>query len=46
MNFDERIRAKFANVIRGYDDMHAYQHEAWQFLRDNPFSHLFVDLGL
>lgn len=45
-NFDERIRAKFANVIRTEADLHVYQHEAWQFLRDNPFSHLFIDLGL
>jgi hypothetical protein len=46
LSFDERISAKFANVIRTEADLHDYQHEAWQFLRDNPFSHLFVDLGL
>ncbi len=44
--FDERIRAKIAHIVRGYEDMHVYQHEAWQFLRDNPFSHLFIDLGM
>ena len=45
-NFDERIRAKFANVIRTEEDLHVYQGEAWTFMRDNPFSHLFIDLGL
>ena len=44
--FDRRIRAKFANVIRGREDMHAYQKEAVQFAHDNPFSMLLLDLGL
>lgn len=46
LSFDERIRAKFLNVIRGPEDMHEYQDEGWQFMLDNPFSHLFIDLGL
>lgn len=45
-SLDDYIRAKFANVIRGPDDMHPYQDEGFKFLRDNPFSHLFIDLGL
>lgn len=44
--FDDYIRAKFTDVIRTEADMHAYQGEAFEFLRDNPFSHLFIDLGL
>ena len=44
--FDARVRAKFANVLRTRDDMHGYQDEAVQFAKDNPFSALFLDLGL
>lgn len=45
--FDERIRAKFANVVRTRDDLHGYQSdEAVPFLRANPFSALFIDMGL
>lgn len=45
--FDARIRAKFANVLHTREDMHSYQiAEAVPFLKANPFSALFVDLGL
>lgn len=44
--FDDRIRAKFAHVELRRDQMHAYQHEAYRFMRAHPFSALFVDLGL
>lgn len=36
----------FADVVRGYEDLHVYQDDAWRFLRDHPFSALFIDLGL
>lgn len=45
-SFDERIAAKFENVVRVRDDMHEYQREARDFLIANPFSGLFVDMGL
>lgn len=45
--FDLAVRAKFANVVRGREDMHAYQaDEAVPFLKANPFSGLFIDMGL
>lgn len=46
MSFDERIAAKFLNVVRTRDDMHLYQDEARDFLYENPFSALFIDMGL
>lgn len=36
----------FKNVERSKSDMHKYQITAKQFLKDNPFSALFIDLGL
>lgn len=36
----------YGRVIRGRDDLHRYQRKAVRFLRDNPFSALFIDLGL
>ena len=45
--FDLSIRQRFAEVKRGPEDMHSYQRDfAVSFLRDNPFSGGFVDLGL
>lgn len=45
--FDRRIRAKFSDVRLTREDMHGYQiNEAVPFLKANPFSALFVDLGL
>lgn len=46
-SFDERILSKFTNVIRTRGDLHGYQADiAMPFLRDNPFSALFIDMGL
>jgi hypothetical protein len=45
-SLDDYVKTKLANVIRGRSDMHVYQNEGFEFLRDNPFSHLFIDLGL
>jgi len=36
----------FRNVVRGPEDMHDYQDTAVNFLLENPFSALFIDLGL
>ena len=44
--FDRRIKAKFANVLRGREDMHVYQNTAVEFARENPFSMMLLDLGL
>lgn len=44
--FSEFINSKFSDVVRGYTDLHTYQNKAVQFLLDNPFSALFIDLGL
>lgn len=45
--FDLAVRAKFANVVRTREDMHGYQaDEAVPFLKANPFSGLFIDMGL
>lgn len=44
--FARLILDKFIDVIRTFDDMHPYQHKAVKFLLDNPFSALFIDLGL
>ncbi|QJI52967.1 putative DNA helicase [Xanthomonas phage FoX4] len=42
----EIIDAKMAECIRCREDMHNYQRMAEKFLMDNPFSALFIDLGL
>lgn len=44
--FDLAIRSRFAEVIRDEEDMHGYQGTAADFLYDNPFSALFIDMGL
>lgn len=45
--FDERIRAKFARVVHRREDLHDYQAKiALPFLKENPFSALFIDMGL
>lgn len=46
LSFADQIRAKFVNVERSRDDMHDYQRAAVEFLKENPFSALFIDLGL
>jgi hypothetical protein len=46
-NLDAYLESKFSQVIRTRDDMHDYQDRiAVPFLLANPFSALFVDLGL
>lgn len=44
--FDLAIRRKFSKVERVREDLHGYQRTALEFMRDNPFSHLFIDMGL
>lgn len=47
MTLEEEIKAMFANVERTRDDLHPYQKDiAIPFLRNNPFSGLFIDMGL
>lgn len=45
-DWDARIQAAFAGCLRDRDAMHDYQESAVEFLKLNPFSALFVDLGL
>lgn len=42
----QRIEKKLANVELRRDQMHEYQREAYEFLRETPFSALFIDMGL
>lgn len=44
--FDLAIYKRFENVERTIADMHGYQDEAWRFLLANPFSALFIDMGM
>lgn len=48
MRFDveEFLRMQFAAVERKKSDMHVYQGTGFEFLRLNPFSALFIDMGL
>ena len=46
ITLEQRIAKKLANVQLRRDQMHDYQREAYEFLRDNPFSALFIDMGL
>ena len=47
MNFDQQIAAMFAEVELERHQMHGYQSDiALPFLKENPFSALFVDMGL
>lgn len=44
---EERVALKLANVVREREDMHHYQDGlAVPFMKANPFSALFVDMGL
>jgi len=45
-SFDSWIRERFTLVKLTREHMHLYQLEAYEFLRDNPFSALFIDMGL
>jgi hypothetical protein len=44
--FADYIKLKFENVVRTAADLHKYQLMAVDFLMANPFSALFIDLGL
>lgn len=47
LTISQQIAAMFANVERTRDDLHPYQRDiAIPFLRDNPFSGLFIDMGM
>lgn len=47
MTLAEEIYAMFENVERGREDLHGYQADiAIPFLKANPFSGLFIDMGL
>lgn len=43
---DAYLKARFAGCIRGREDLHEYQRTATDFLHANPFSALFIDVGL
>lgn len=45
-SIERSIRAKFDGVLRTREDMHLYQCEAVEFLKGNPYSALFIDMGL
>lgn len=42
----ETLRRRFAGVELTEDQLHLYQEDAHDFLYDNPFSALFIDMGL
>lgn len=47
LSFDERIKEKFKEVVRGREDMREYQADiAVPFMKANPYSGLFIDMGL
>lgn len=47
MNVASYLQSMFANVVRGRDDLHGYQADICiPFLKENPFSGLFIDLGM
>lgn len=45
-SLEEHIALKFADVTLRRDQMHGYQREGYNFLKLNPFSALFIDMGL
>ncbi len=46
MSILREIRKLFSDVILEREAMHAYQQTAYDFLKANPFSGLFIDMGL
>lgn len=40
------IRSKFADVVLEREQMHGYQNTGLDFMKKNPFSALFIDMGL
>lgn len=45
-SLEEHIALKFADVELRREQMHVYQGEGYQFLLNNPYSALFIDMGL
>lgn len=45
-SFEAEIKERFALVERDRSDMHAFQHEDVQFMKDHPFCFVLLDLGL
>ncbi len=43
---EELVALRLSGVIRGPEAMHPYQHECVDFLIKNPFSALFIDMGM
>lgn len=46
VSFDKCIAKKFEHVERERSDMHGYQNEDYEFLKNNPFSFALLDMGL
>lgn len=46
MNFDQWIADKFRDAKLTRDQMHGYQDTAYDHMWNNPFSALFIDMGL
>lgn len=40
------VMSRFTEVVRGREDLHPYQGMAEQFVLDNPYCALFIDLGM
>lgn len=45
-DLDTYVQSCFTSVLRGPEDMRDYQNTAVQFLLDNPYSALFIDVGM
>jgi SNF2-related domain len=45
-NIEELIKLRLAEVQRDRDAMHLYQEECVEFMQKNPFSALFIDMGM
>lgn len=45
-SFDERIALHLAEIKLEQEQLHSYQQEARAFLHKNPFSALFIDMGM
>ena len=40
------LKGKFADVVLEREQMHAYQQTGLDFMKKNPYSALFIDMGL
>lgn len=45
-DLDRWLREQFRDVVLEREQMHGYQDEALAFLKANPFSALFIDMGM